>query len=146
MSTLCNPYYRGFFSRNFPYIEKEFDALTDYELIAKILEHLENEIKAVDNKYSGIGDTVEQLEADFIELQESINTTLDSFKTEVENDVDSKLEAEFSRIVLLLAEYQTVIDGELSTLRADLEQEIEAIELGNVKAYNPTNRRNRKRI
>lgn len=146
MSYMCNPYFRGFFSRNFPYIEKEFDGLTDYEIITKILEHLENEIKAVDEKYSGIGDTVSQLEADFIAFKNDINNTLNSFRTDIESYVDTELENAYSRVVLLLAEYQTVIEGELASLRTDLEAEIQEIELGNVIAYNPTNRRIRERI
>lgn len=141
MSSFCNPYFRGFFSRNFPYIEKEFDGLTDYEIITKILEHLENEIKAVDEKYEGFGDTVTQLEHDFIELRNSITETLDTFRTDIENNVEIELENQYARILLLLADYQHVVDGELNSLRTDLEQEIERVELGNVIAYNPTNRR-----
>ena len=141
MSSFCNPYFRGFFSRNFPYIEKEFDGLTDYEIITKILEHLENEIKAVDEKYEGFGDTVTQLEHDFIELRNSITETLDTFRTDIENNVTIELENQYARILLLLADYQHVVDGQLLTLRNDLEAEIESIELGNVIAYNPTNRR-----
>lgn len=36
-------------------------------------------------------------------------------------------------------DYQTIFNGSLQDLRNDLESQITQIELGNVKAYNPTN-------
>lgn len=135
MSMMINPFFRGFCSRNFPYIEKEFDALTDYELICKILEEIEKQINEIDEKYADILD----LRDDFNSFKAEIQAEMVAFKSEVESDVQLELEAQYSRIVLLLSEYQQVVNGELSSLRSDLEEQIESIELGNVKAYNPTN-------
>ena len=125
MSYITNPFFRGFCSRNLHYIEKEFDALTDYELMCKILEHIEDQIKAIDEKYADILD----LRTEFEQFKIQINQELASFKTEIENEVSVELENQYSRIVLLLAEYQTVVNSELALLRADLEHEIEQIEL-----------------
>ena len=46
--------FRPYFLSNFPFLEKDFDALTDYELISKIFEHFEKEIKELDEKYARI--------------------------------------------------------------------------------------------
>lgn len=145
-----NFYFRRFCFDNFPFLEKDFDALTDYELISKIFEYLEKQIKEVDEKYAGFGDEVESLKIQFQELQTNIYNILNTFQenitNEIYNTVDSKLQEQYATIVRLLADYQTVFNTELTNLRNDLEQQIEEIELGNVMAYNPTNRISRKCI
>ena len=136
MSYLYDPFFRGFCSRNFPYIEKEFDGLTDYQIMCKILESIENQIKAIDEKYQDILD----IRTEFDEFKIQIQNEMVDFKNQIESDVETDLQENYSRIVLLLSEYQTVIQNQMNDLRSDLEHEIEQIELGNVIAYNPTNR------
>lgn len=141
-----NFYFRRFCYDNFPFLEKEFDALTDYELISKIFEFLEKQIKEVDEKYAGFGDEVESLKLQFEELKASVNNTLTTFannlRNEINSNVDDKLQNQYNTIVQLLADYQTIVNNTISNLRNDLERQIEEIELGNVMAYNPTNRIN----
>lgn len=136
MSYLCDPFFRGFCLQNFPYIEKEFDGLTDYQIICKILETIENQIKAIDEKYQDILG----LRTEFDEFKIQIQSEMVDFKNQIESDIETDLQENYSRIVLLLSEYQTVIQNQMNDLRSDLEDEIREIELGNVIAYNPTNR------
>lgn len=131
--------FRWFVLQNFPFIEKDFDALTDYEILCKIFEYFDKQIKAVDEKYSGIGDKVEQLESEFNQLKIDIETTLSNFETSIKNDVNLALQQNYNQVIQLLSEYQTVFNNQLNNLRSDLMAEIERIELGDVKAYNPTN-------
>lgn len=131
--------FRWFVTQNFPFIEKDFDALTDYEILCKIFEYFDNQIKAVDEKYSGLFDTVEQLENDFAQLKIDIATTLSDFETSIKNDVNTALQQNYNEVIRLLSEYQTVFNNQIANLRADLMSEIQRIELGDVKAYNPTN-------
>ena len=141
MSNFINFYgFRNFCLHNFPFLEKDFDALTDYELIGKIFEHFENEIKEIDEKYSDILN----IRVEFEEFKIQIQNTLNSFETEILDDVDIKLQQNYNQVVQLLSDYQILFNSQLATLREDLEHQIEEIELGNVMAYNPTNRRNRK--
>lgn len=136
MSNLCNFYgFRNFCISNFPFLEKDFDAMTDYELICKIFEHFENEIKALDEKYSDILD----LRTEFEAFKAQINSELNTFETDINNQVDQKLTQNYAQVVQLLSDYQTLFNSELASLQASLEQEIREIELGNVIAYNPTN-------
>lgn len=131
--------FRWFVTQNFPFIEKDFDGLTDYEILCKIFEYFDNQIKAVDEKYSGLFNTVEQLENDFAQLKIDIATTLSDFKTSIKNDVNTALQQNYNEVIRLLSEYQTVFNNQIANLRADLMSEIQRIELGDVKAYNPTN-------
>lgn len=131
--------FRWFVTQNFPFIEKDFDALTDYEILCKIFEYFDNQIKAVDEKYSGLGNTVEQLQTEFEQLKVDISTTLSDFETSIKNDVNIALQQNYNQVVQLLSDYQTIFNNQISNLRIDLEAEIKRIELGDVKAYNPTN-------
>lgn len=138
MSNFINFYgFRNFCLSNFPFLEKDFDALTDYELISKIFEHFENEIKEIDEKYSDILNIRQEFETFKLEIQAEFS----SFEDEINLEVDNKLNANYNRVVQLLSDYQILFNNELENLRTDLENQIEQIELGNVIAYNPTNRR-----
>lgn len=131
--------FRFFVTQNFPFIEKDFDAMTDYQILCKIFEYFEKEIKAVDEKYSGLFDEVTSLSEQFEQLKVNINSILGEFKIEIENDVDNRINNNYNRIVQLLSDYQTVVNNQIAILRSDLESEIQRVELGDVKAYNPTN-------
>lgn len=131
--------FRFFVLRNFPFIEKDFDALTDYEILCKIFEYFEKQIKEVDEKYGGLFDTVSNLSEQFEQLKVDINSTLNKFQANIQTEVDTRLESNWNQVVQLLSQYQTIFNNQIATLRSDLEQQIEQIELGNIKAYNPTN-------
>lgn len=137
MSRFCNFGFRNFCISNFPFLEKDFDALTDYELISKIFEYFENQIKEIDEKYSDILNIREEFETFKIEIQAEFS----SFEDTINLEVDNKLNANYNRVVQLLSDYQILFNNELEQLRTDLENQIQEIELGNVIAYNPTNRR-----
>lgn len=143
-----NNFFRMFCFNNFPFLEKDFDALTDYEMISKIFEYFDKKIKEVDEKYAGFGDEVESLKTEFDELRMSINEILNDFQNNLSNaiysTVDSKLEDQYNQIINLLSNYQTIINNSIENLKNDLEHQIQEIELGNVIAYNPTNRTLRK--
>lgn len=146
MSNIYNYGFRNFCISNFPFLEKNFDALTDYELICKIFEYFEDKINSLDEKYSDILDLRTEFEEfktqinNLIETFETnINKELEEFETNINNDVDIKLQQNYNQVIQLLSEYQKVFNSELATLRTDLENEIKEIELGNVMAYNPTN-------
>ena len=131
--------FKLFVLQNFPFIEKDFDGLTDYEILCKIFEYFEKQIKAIDEKYSGIGDIVEQLEKDFEQLKTDIDIKLNNFETAINNQMEYLLQQNYNEIVQLLSQYQTVFNNQIENLRTELEAEIERVELGDVKAYNPTN-------
>lgn len=137
MSNLCNFYgFRNFCISNFPFLEKDFDAITDYELICKIFEYFEKQIKEIDEKYSDILDL--RQEFDLFKVQ--IMQTLNDFENNINEQVDYKIQQNYSQILQLMSDYQTLFNNQLLQVKNDLEAEIESIELGNVMAYNPTTR------
>lgn len=135
MSNFCSYGFRNFCINNFPFIEKEFDALTDYELIKKIFEHFEKEINEIETKYEDILNIRQEFEDFKVQVEQEFAV----FAGQINDQVDSKLNENYNRIVALMSDYQTLFNNELESLRNDLEHQIEEIELGNVMAYNPTN-------
>ena len=128
--------FRPYFISNFPFLEKDFDALTDYELISKIFEHFEKEIKDLEEQYKDITSIRDEFNAFKIQVQEEMAL----LSTQIISNVDNKLEENYNNVVQLMSQYQTLFNNQLLLLKEELEAEIEQIELGNVDAYNPTNR------
>ena len=60
---------------NFPYIEKDFDALTDYELLCLVVKFL-NDVIANQNEQN---DSITRMYQSFLALQEYINNTSNQF-------------------------------------------------------------------
>lgn len=129
---------------DFPFIEQDFDSLTVYGIICQMageinklivqvnkntedLSNIDINFDNINNSISNINQEIENLKADMTKLSTDIN-----------NQVDAKLENQYSRVVQLMSDYQTIFNNELKTLRSDLEEEIKNIELGNVIAYDPT--------
>lgn len=132
----CSPFYT-FAIQNFPFLEKDFDALNDYQMMAQIFKYLDDEIKKVDNKYSGIYDTVSQLESDFEKFKTDVNNTINNFETQILNDVDIKLEAQYVRVVTLLNQYKVVFEAYVNTQIAEVNRRIDDVEVGAIDIYNP---------
>lgn len=136
----CNlggsPFYT-FAIQNFPFIEKDFDALTDYQLMCKIFKYLDDEIKKVDNKYSGVYAIVEKIESDFIEFKNDVNTTIENYKNEILSSVDIRLDDNYNRVVELLSQYQIVYKAYVDSQITTVNQRIDEIEVGAVNVYNP---------
>jgi hypothetical protein len=132
----CSPFYT-FAIQNFPFLEKDFDALNDYQMMCQIFKYLNDKIKEVDEKYGGIFETVEKLEVDFETFKNEVNQTIQTFKTEVLNDVDLRLNNQYIKILDLLNQYQIVfrayVDSQINTVN----QRIDEIEVGAVNIYNP---------
>ena len=137
------PYYGGvgcfrtFAIQNFPFIEGDFDALTDYQLMQKIFKYLDDEIKKVDNKYAGIYDTVSQLEADFETFKTEVNAELTKFKNQILSDVEKLNEQQYARVTELLSNYQIIFEAYVNTQIATVNERIDDIEVGAVNIYNP---------
>lgn len=70
---------------------------------------------------------------------EEINNFFPTFRAQILQSVDTKNNALYNQVTNLLNDYQIIFNSNLQNLRNDLENEIYQIELGNVKAYNPTN-------
>lgn len=72
--------------QNFPYIEEDFDALTNYQLLCKVVEYLNKTIDSQNEVITEIG----QLKNDFIELKLFVEEYLENHLKE---DVDAKIDS-----------------------------------------------------
>lgn len=81
------PLFRRFIIQNFPYIEQDFDALTDYQLISKIVEYLNQVITS----QNGLVDDMNQLETAFNTLKDYVDHYFDNL--DVQEEINNKLDA-----------------------------------------------------
>lgn len=81
------PLFRRFVLQNFPFIEQDFDALTDYELICKVVEYLNNVIISTNAN----SEQVEILTDAFNELQSYVDHYFDNL--DVQDEINNKLDA-----------------------------------------------------
>lgn len=76
--------FKGFVLENFPFIEADFDAITNYQLLCKVIEYLNNVI-ANQN-------TVQELGTDLVNaynsLVDAVNLAINEFETDVTTDIN----------------------------------------------------------
>lgn len=70
-----------------------------------------------------------------------INNDFITFENRINAETQTKLNAFYAQVLNLMNDYQTIFNNNLLNLKAELEEEILQIELGNVIAYDPTTRR-----
>lgn len=80
------PLFRRFVIQNFPYIEQDFDALTDYQLISKIVERLNQVITSQNN----LVDDMNDLETAFNTLKDYVDHYFDNL--DVQDEINQKLD------------------------------------------------------
>ncbi len=131
---------------NFPYIEKDFDALTDYGLLSKVVDkmnevitnnNIQNEsINALYNAFIELKDYVDNY-FDSLDVQEDINDKLDKMAEDgtltelIKNYIDPKYEA-YEEIIdnrLLeqdeeIAGFKTVVNEQVSTINAKVDEAV----------------------
>ena len=81
------PKLRRFVLQNFPFIESDFDAITDYQLICKVVEYLNSVIQQTNNLTDA---TVGLIDA-FNELKAYVENYFDTL--DVQEEINNKLEA-----------------------------------------------------
>lgn len=92
------PKFRRFVLQNFPFIEEDFDALTDYQLICKVVEFLNTVITSQNEVISELGTFETNITNNFNLLQSSFNELKDFVDNyfenlDVQNEINNKLEA-----------------------------------------------------
>lgn len=102
------PKFRRFVLQNFPFIEQDFDALTDYQLICKVIEYLNTVIDSqnqVIDQVSALTDSFNELQSLVNELQSYVDNYFENL--DVQDEVDHKLDemVEDGTFATLVAEY-----------------------------------------
>ena len=149
--------FKGWILESFPYIEEDFDAITNYQLFSKVVEYLnkirsnqelleqsDNElVDAFNALYDWVNSVIISI-PDFEKAIELINQRLDELAREILNnrqaitELDSKVDNEVELI------YQAIQDN-FQTLRnyVDyqdniLNEKIDNIQIGAISVYDPT--------
>lgn len=78
---------------NFPYIEKDFDALTDYELLSLVVKYLND---VIDNQNEQ-NDSITRMYNSFLALQEYVNNTKDTLE-DAFNELDDYVRNYFANL------------------------------------------------
>ena len=96
--------FKRFVLQNFPFIEADFDALTNYELMAKIIEYLN---QVIDNE-NVVEENVDSLYNAVVSLQNYINNYFDNLN--VQEEINNKLDemAEDGELADIIAQYLTI--------------------------------------
>lgn len=95
------PPFKWFVLQNFPYIEEDFDALTNWQLFCK----LGKEMNKIIEKCNLTGEQVENLTNAFNALQEYVTTYLENL--DIQGEVDAKLDemAQSGELAEIIAQY-----------------------------------------
>ena len=72
--------------QNFPFIEEDFDAITNYQLLCKVVEYLNNVIK----NENDLNEQMTSLYNSFVEFQNYVTNYLDNLN--IQNEVNNKLD------------------------------------------------------
>lgn len=96
--------FRNWVFDNFPFLENDFDALTDYELFCKMVEYMKKSLKEVES----FQDELNSFNNKLIELENEINNF--NVQEEVDNKLDEMLESgQLAEIISEFLEYAGVL-------------------------------------
>lgn len=132
--------FRNWVFQTFPFLENQFDALTDYELFCKMMEYIINYQKEFDRVEKEIKDFEEYINT--LNIEEMINEILErelpSLERSILYQVDNKIEILNNDINNRIDNLENQIDNSLNILS----NRIFSLENGNLETYNPTNGEN----
>lgn len=83
------PKFRRCIIQNFPFIEEDFDALTDYELLCKVVEFLNKVINSQNEVIEELDDFETSINSSFDTFTTSINNSFDTFTTNITGDFNA---------------------------------------------------------
>lgn len=155
-------YFKGWTLENFPFIEDDFDAITTYQFMCKIVEYLNEVIynqKILDENNEEIVKLVQELKAyvdeyleDLTDIKEEIANIEENLtslgETVDENTVDiANLDTKIDNEISSLKNYtDNAIQTNYNTLKtyvdyqdSVLDEKIDNIQIGLIQVYNPTN-------
>lgn len=156
------PFFKGWTLENFPFIEDDFDSITTYQFMCKIVEYLNKVIynqKIIDTDHEeilkeikDIRDYVDQYLTDVDDLKRQVNIIINDLETltsvvetntESINLLNEKIDIE---IINLKNTLENLINENFNSLRtyidyqdSILDEKINNIQIGAIQVYNPTN-------
>ena len=149
--------FKGWVLESFPYIEADFDAITNYQLFSKVVEYL-NKIRdnmiLLENSDNELVDAFNNLKAyideylysipDFEDAINNINVRLDSLAQEILanrnaiNELDSKIDSQIEIVKDLINQNYNTLKLYVDTQDNLLSEKIDNIQIGLINVYDPT--------
>ena len=80
------PLFRRAVLQSFPFIEEDFDALNDYELLCKVVEYLNKVIE----QQNLVGENTDELLRVYLQLKEYVEHYFDNL--DVQDEIDNKID------------------------------------------------------
>ena len=153
--------FKGWVLENFPFIEADFDAITEYQLLCKIVEYLnkiiyneklledsDNELVDAFNELKNYVDTYIISIPDFREAIDLINERLNELALQVDNNtsdisllnnkIDSEIETLDSKLSLLIEQNFNVLKNYVDDNVRILNDKIDNLNITDLRVYDPT--------
>lgn len=154
-------YFKGWTLENFPFIEDDFDAITTYQFMCKIVEYLNEVIynqKILDENGEVIKETVEELKAyvekylvdldNIKEELEILENNLESITSQVNtntediSELDTKIDLSINNLRIytdnLVQSNYNILKTYIDSQDSLLNEKIDNIQIGAISVYNPT--------
>jgi predicted nuclease with TOPRIM domain len=129
--------FNSFVLENFPYIEEDFDSLTNYQLFSKIVGYVQDIKKIVDEHSKFIGDFEEQYQTLLNEFNE-LKADYEEFKVQIENEIDSKFAQAKTELTLMIESEISVLRYQMNQIYNELNNKIDDVIAGDINVYDPT--------
>ena len=129
--------FRNWVLENFPFLEDDFDALTDYELFCKVFEYIkeyQKEFARVEQEIKDFEAYISQIDIENIVYQ-VLSTALPENNERVLAIVNERIEALSNDIYDTIGSLTNVIDAALGVV----DNRLTSLENANIDVYNPTN-------
>lgn len=133
----------GFNINNFPFLEKDIEAISIYELIAKI----GNKVVEIEESNTNIENLVNELNEAFTELRNYVDEYLvdvDQIKDQITllqqqvNGLNNKVESYNTNLINLINNNFNILKGYIDDQIGAVNSRIENLEIGAISVYNPT--------
>lgn len=129
--------FRNWVLQNFPFLEDDFDALTDYELFSKMFEYIKNYQKEFDRIEKEIKDFEEYIST--IDIAKTVRDILAEVLPQVSEDILNEVDLKLIALTDSINETIQHLSNDLNSEISDINDEIDSIKDGNINVYNPTN-------
>lgn len=124
--------FHGWCLENFPFIEDSFDSLTDYQILCKIVEYLQETIKDVGNLENNYNELLTQVN-ELTTIVNTLNTDYEEIKSDIENikltldDYDERLTANENNIESVNNTLSSLINANYNSLKNYIDQNLTLI-------------------
>lgn len=142
--------FKGWVLENFPFMENDFDALTNYQVFCKIIEYINNiivDVTAIEDSIDDVIKLVNDIKAYVDEYLEDITDVKEEIEAINESiqSINTKVNKNSSDIVELKNYTDNLVSDTFTTLKnyidlhdEELNDRIDNIEIGAINVYDPT--------